>query len=38
MSVEHPERDARLLPVVSGIIVCYVCIMGASYLLGNFVF
>lgn len=35
---EHQEREAKLLPVVSCIFVCYLVIMGSSYLIGNYLF
>jgi hypothetical protein len=38
MNVPHQERDARLLPVVGCILVCYVVILGGSYFIGNYVF
>lgn len=38
MSVHEQEREAKLLPVVSTILVCYVVIMGSSYLIGNYLF
>jgi len=38
MSAAHQEREAKLLPVVSAIMVCYVVILGGSYLIGNYLF
>ena len=37
MSVHEQEREAKLLPVVSAIVGCYVVIMLGSYLIGNYV-
>ena len=38
MTVEHQEREAKLLPVVSTIFVLYLVIMGSSYFIGNYLF
>jgi|SaaInlStandDraft_6_1057023.scaffolds.fasta_scaffold1033710_1 hypothetical protein len=38
MPVEAPEREARLLPVVTSIFACAVCILVGSYLIGNYIF
>ncbi|MFK7863124.1 MAG: hypothetical protein AB8B95_02750 [Pseudohongiellaceae bacterium] len=32
------ERDAKLLPVVATIFLCYVCIVSGSYFIGNYLF
>lgn len=34
----HAEREAKLLPVVSSIFLCYVCIVAGSYFIGNYLF
>lgn len=36
--VEHQEREAKLLPVVSCIFVCCLVILGGSYLIGTYLF
>ena len=36
--IANQEREAKLLPVVGGIVVCYVFIVIASYFIGNFIY
>ena len=38
MNIEQQPRDEQLIPVVSGIFVLTIVIIGASYLIGNYVF
>lgn len=35
--IEQQKRE-NLLPVVAGIFLGYICIMGGAYLIGNYVF
>ena len=38
MNTEQQPREAQLVPIVSRIFVLTVIIIGASYLIGNYVF
>lgn len=38
MMVAEQESRHKLLPVVGVIFVMYVCILGGSYFIGNYVF
>jgi len=38
MNIPDQEREAKLLPVVTGIVIGYVVILGSSYFIGNYLF